>query len=117
MTEEYTFLQRTNDMPAGADFCLRLDNDCMEPYLKKGELLYIDRKQSPEELQPGLFLIRGRILCRQWCEDSAGALHLLCANPKRERENLSLSRAEKSACLCLGSVLTKKRLPMPVYIG
>jgi len=116
MTEEYTLLPRTGETPDGADFCLRLDNDCMEPYLKKGELLYIDRKETPEELQPGTFLVHGRVLCRQWCEDSAGTLHLLCANPRRERENLSLSRAEKAACLCLGSVITGKQLPMPVYI-
>ena len=115
MPDEYTLLPRTEATPAGADFCLRLDNDCMEPWLKKGELLYIDRKQTPEELQPGVFLVRGRVLCRQWCEDSAGTLHLLCANPKRERENLSLNRAEKAACLCLGRVITKKKLPMPVY--
>ena len=116
MTEEYTLLPRTGETPDGADFCLRLDNDCMEPYLKQGELLYIDRKETPEELQPGIFLIHGRVLCRQWCEDSVGTLHLLCANPRRERENLSLSRTEKAACLCLGSVITGRRLPMPVYV-
>ena len=115
MTEDYTLLPRTGDMPAGADFCLRLDNDCMEPWLRRGELLYIDRREAPEELQPGLFWVRGRVLCRQWCEDSSGTLHLLCANPRRESENLSLNRAEKAACLCLGRVITKKKLPMPIY--
>ena len=115
MTEEYSFLPRTKATPAGADFCLWLDNDCMEPWLKKGELLYIDRENAPEELQPGVFWYRGRVLCRQWCEDSAGTLHLLCANPRREKENLALGRDEKAACLCLGRVLLKKRLPMPVY--
>ena len=117
MTEDYTLLERSRGIPAEADFCLRLDNDFMEPFFKKGELLYIDRQESPEELQPGLFLIRGRVLCRQWCEDSSGTLHLLCANPRREKENLSLSGPEKAACLCLGRVLTKRRLPMPVYEG
>ena len=117
MDEEYTLLPRTREMPAEADFCLRLDSDCMEPYLKRGALVYIDRSEAPEELQPGLFLVGGRVLCRQWCEDSTGTLHLLCANPRRERENLSLNRNEKAACLCLGRVLTKKKLPMPLYIG
>jgi hypothetical protein len=113
--EEYMFLPVTEDVPAGAELCLRLDNDCMEPWFKKGELIYVSRAETPEEMQPGLFYYRGRVLCRQWCEDSAGALHLLCANPARESENLSLSRGEKAACLCLGRVLTKDRLPMPIY--
>ena len=114
--DDYTLLPRTGDVPAEADFCLRLENDCMEPWFQKGEMLFIDRRHAPEELQAGLFLVRGRVLCRQWCEDSSGTLHLLCANPRRERENLSLSRTEKAACLCLGSVITGRRLPMPVYV-
>ena len=113
--DDYTLLPRSKGTPAEAAFCLRLDHDLMEPWLKKGELLYVSRSETPEEFQPGLFWYRGRILCRQWCEDSEGNLHLLCANPGRERENLMLSPSEKAACLCLGRVLTKKRLPMPVY--
>ncbi len=115
MPDEFVLMPRTKDMPAGTGFCLRLDNDCMEPWLKKGQLLYVSRSEMPEELQPGVFYVAGRVLCRQWCVDSAGSLHLLCANPRRESENLSLSRREKNACLCLGRVLLKKKLPMPVY--
>lgn len=113
--DDYTLLPRSKGTPAEAAFCLRLDHDLMEPWLKKGELIYVSRSETPEEFQPGLFWYRGQILCRQWCEDSEGNLHLLCANPGRERENLMLSPSEKAACLCLGRVLTKKRLPMPVY--
>lgn len=113
--DDYTLLPREKGMPDEADFCLRLDNDCMEPWLREGELVYIDRHDTPEELQPGLFYYRGRVLCRQWCEDSAGTLHLLCANPKRESENLALRGEEKAACLCLGRVILRQRLPMPIF--
>lgn len=115
MTEEYSLLRRGRGIPRAADLCLRLDNDCMEPWLRRGALVFIDRDAAPEEMQPGLFFYRGRVLCRQWCEDSAGTLHLLCANPKREGENLHLSGREKAACLCLGRVILKKNLPMPIY--
>ena len=115
MTEEYSFVARTKSIPPAADFCLRLEDDCMEPWLKKGERVYVDRSEAPEEMQPGVIWYRGQILCRQWCEDSLGTLHLLCANPGRERENLALGREEKAACLCLGRVILKKPLPMPIY--
>lgn len=115
MNEDYTLLLSTKEVPRDADFCLRLDNDCMEPWLKKGDLVYIDRTETPEEMQPGVFYYKGRVLCRQWCEDMTGTLHLLCANPKRESENLSLSKSEKAACLCLGRVIVKHKLPMPVF--
>ena len=113
--DDFTMLPRTADMPADTALCLRLDHDLMEPWLKRGELLCISRGEAPEEFQPGLFYYQGRVLCRQWCEDSAGNLHLLCANPRRESENLMLRPSEKAACLCLGRVLTEKKLPMPVY--
>ncbi len=115
MTDDYTLIPRGKGAPEGAALCLRLDNDCMEPWIRRGELLYISRDETPEEFQPGLFYYEGRVLCRQWCEDSAGTLHLLCANPGRESENLSLDKSEKAACLCLGRVILKKHLPMPVY--
>ena len=72
MTEEYSFVARTKSIPPAADFCLRLEDDCMEPWLKKGERVYVDRSEAPEEMQPGVFWYRGQILCRQWCEDSLG---------------------------------------------
>lgn len=115
MREDYILLRRGREVPEDADFCLRMDNDCMEPFLKKGALVCVDRHHTPEEMQPGLFYYKGRVLCRQWCEDMTGTLHLLCANPERESENLSLGKSEKAACLCLGRVILDRKLPMPVY--
>ena len=96
MDEDYSLIERKAD---GADFCLTLDSDCMEPIFRRGETLRISRFEAPQEMAAGVFLWRGRIYVRQWCEDSAGNLHLLCANPKRERENLMLGPAERGACL------------------
>ena len=100
----------------GTDFYLRLDSDCMEPVFQQGELLRVTRREAPREMAAGVFLWRGRVYVRQWCEDSAGNLHLLCANPKREKENLMLDARERSACLCLGTVLPGKPLPRPFYV-
>lgn len=117
MEEDYTLLSADSGLPEGTDFCMVLDNDCMEPWFKMGQTLFISRRLAPEEMAAGLFLYRGRVLCRQWCEDLAGNLHLLCANPLRESENLTLDRREKSECFCLGTVLPGKALPAPVYGG
>ena len=112
MDEDYSLIERPKD---GADFCLVLDSDCMEPLFRRGETLHITRFEAPQEMAAGVFLWRGRIYVRQWCEDSAGNLHLLCANPARERENLMLTPMERDGCLCLGTVLPGKPLPAPVY--
>ena len=116
MQEDYCLLPRQG-LDGRTDFCLTLESDCMEPFFRKGETVCVTRRESPRELAVGVFRYRGRIWVRQWCEDSAGNLHLLCANPKRERENLMLGPKERGACLCLGTVLPGKPLPAPVYVG
>lgn len=113
MDEDYSLIERPD---AETDFCLTLESDCMEPLFRRGETLRVTRRVSPPEMAAGVFLWRGRVYVRQWCEDSAGNLHLLCANPQRERDNLCLSPSERGACLCLGTILPGRPLPRPYYI-
>ena len=115
MQEDFSFVPITADLPEGADFAIIMEDDSMAPYFPEGAAVYFTRRETPEELQPGLFYHRGRLLVRQWCEDCNGTLHLLCANPRRETLNLHLDAREKAACLCLGAALCKKPLPMPLY--
>ena len=115
MEQYYSLIAKTQDMPQDADFCFIMDNDCMEPVIKQGQRVYVSRRLSPAELEAALFFYKGRVYCRQFCEDYAGRLHLLCANPLRERENLCLDREEKAQCRCLGKVLLDTKLPMPLY--
>ena len=77
----------------------------------------MSRKQTPAEGEAGLFLYRGAVYCRQWCEDYTGALYLLCANPRRESENIRIDREERGQCRCLGRVLTDKKLPTDIRRG
>ena len=114
MDEEYCLLHE-DGLAEGTDFCIMLDNDCMEPVFHRGETLCIARGESPQEFAAGVFLYRGCVYVRQWCEDFAGNLHLLCANPDRQSENLMLSRDRRGACLCIGTVLPGDPLPRPMY--
>lgn len=116
MSEHYELIPRTADMPQNADFCLIMDSDEMEPVIKKGERIHISRRESPAEMEVGLFYLQGRIYCRQCCEDYTGALLLLCANPQRESENLHLEKNERKSCICLGRVLLKEKPPIPLYV-
>ena len=116
MYDNYSLIPITADMPADTDFCLMMDTDEMEPLIKRGGIIYVSRRESPVDMEAGIFLYRGRILCRQICEDYAGILHLLCANPARESENLCLDKKERQHCRCLGKVLLKGKAPRPIYL-
>lgn len=115
--DDYSIVERDAQVPAGADFCFIAEGDEMEPYIRRGQRVYVGRCDSLGELEAGLFYAKGRVVCRQWCEDYAGALHLLCANPKCRSGNLSFARPERGDCLCLGRVLPERvlLLPPPVY--
>ena len=94
MREDYC-LEDAAGLPEGTDFCVIAESDCMEPYIKRGGRVCVSRKQTPAEGEAGLFLYRGAVYCRQWCEDYTGALYLLCANPRRESENIRIDRKER----------------------
>lgn len=115
MPEDYSLMDRSGDMPPDADYYITLSSDDMEPAFHAGDMVCVSCRDELRELDAGIFSYEGRILCRQWCEDYSGALHLLCANPDRQSENIRISREKRSDCICLGRVLTDRPLPRPIY--
>lgn len=112
--EEYELVEASG-APEGAQLALTLTDDCMSPYFPRGGRVYVRCSEMAEEFGAGVFMYRGRILCRQWCEDYSGALHLLAANPARQDENLRIPAAERGALVCLGRVIYPGTLPRPCY--
>ena len=115
MEQFYSLIPAGADAPQGADFCFVMDSDLMEPLIARGARVYVSRRESPAEPDAALFYYRGKVYCRQFCEDYAGNFHLLCANPMRERENICLNKSERQRCHCLGRVLLDEKPTMPVY--
>ncbi len=113
--EDYEELPRTADTPAGADFCITIRGDSMEPYIPDGSLVYVKRGAPLEEFEAGVFFVDGDVYCKQWCTDWAGTLHLLSANPLREDANIVIPRDSGRVCVCFGKVLLPRRLPKPEY--
>ena len=114
--EPFFLIKRNEYTPAEADFCLTLTDDCMAPHIKPGDSVYVSCREPLDEMDAGIFLYNDTLVCRQWCCDYAGTLHLLCANPARQAQNIAVPAHEKEKCLCLGKVLLQKPLPAPVYL-
>lgn len=109
----YELIDRKSDMPEDADFCLALSDSSMEPYFPCGADVYVSASRSPEEFEAGIFFYEGKVLCRQWCEDFTGTLHLLPANPAFRDKRISVPKQLRNKCLCLGSVIHAPKLPRP----
>lgn len=115
MQEDFELIDRGSDVPSAADFCFVISDDRMLPYIRPGDRVYVSCREALSDMDVGVFLYHGRILCRQVCEDYTGALHLLCADPRREAENISVPKSLRAECLCLGKVLLPQPLPSPLY--
>lgn len=113
--EDFEEIPLPKGAPEGADFCITIRGDSMEPYIKDGSLVYVRRGVQLQEFDVGIFFVDGDVFCKQLCVDDDGALHLLSANPKREDANITIPRDDGRSCVCFGKVLLRERLPRPAY--
>ena len=113
--EEYVLEPRTGDTPEHADFAVTISGDSMEPYIRDGETVYVQRDATLAEFDVGVFYVDGDVLCKQFCLDAYRNLHLLSANPAREDANRRIDAGSGSQVVCYGKVLLDRRLPKPSY--
>lgn len=113
--EDYEEIPRDASVPIGADFCIDIDGDSMEPYIKNGQRVYVQQNTTLNDFDVGIFFVDGDVYCKQWCVDYVGTLHLLSANPKREDANISIPRDSGRNVVCFGKVIMGRKLPPPLY--
>ncbi len=113
--EDYENIPLDPGAPVGADFCITVRGDSMEPFIPDGSLVYVRRGAALQEFDVGIFFVDGDVFCKQWCVDYGGTLHLLSANPARQDANISIPRDSGRSCICFGKVLLDHRLPQPSY--
>ena len=101
--EDYEEIPRTAEVPDGADFCITVRGDSMEPFIPDGSLVYVKRNAPLQEFEPGIFFVDG------------DTLHLLSANPLRQDANLVIPRDSGRVCVYFGKVLMSRHLPRPEY--
>lgn len=114
--EDYELIPKDAQVPARADFCIDIDGDSMEPYIKDGQRVYVQRGADLREFEVGIFFVDGDMYCKQWCSSYDGSLYLLSANPRRQDANITISRDGGRTCVCFGKVLLPHKLPQPNYI-
>ena len=114
--EDFEQIECPADAPLGADFCINIQGDSMEPYIHDGQLVYVKRDTPLHEFDVGIFFVDGDVYCKQWCRDYAGTLHLLSANPRRQDANIELRGSSGRSVVCFGRVLLPHKLPKPSYV-
>lgn len=109
--EDFDYLEVTDEVPAAAEFAVRIQGDSMAPYIADGSVVYVNR----DPLQTGdvgIFCVDGEILCKQYYRDPGGIIYLFSLNRKRAAADVVLSEEGGRTLACFGRVVMHA-LPLP----
>lgn len=112
---DYEDIPRTPDMPKNASYCLTVSGDSMEPYIKDGQMVYVEEDVPLGDMEVGVFFYQGGIYVKQYAPSFDGGVFLLSANPAREAANITVPRESVQDLYYMGKVILKKKLPPPIY--
>ncbi len=100
-----------SDSPA--DFATVIHGDSMEPVINDGDIVLVERSLNLEPGDVGIFFVDGGMLCKQYCEDSAGNIYLFSVNRARADADVVITKNSGLPVLCYGRVLLDRRPPLP----
>lgn len=111
MEEDYDLIPVQDTVPPGAEFAVRIQGDSMEPWIRDGSVIYVNRDPLANG-DTGIFCVDGAMLCKQYYRDPAGNVYLFSLNRRRADADLFLSSTGEQTLVCFGRVLLR-RLPIP----
>ena len=72
-------------VPRGADFCIRISGDSMEPAVANGSTVFVKQAMTVESGKVGVFVLNGSAFCKQLIVDrEKQEVRLHSVNPKYE---------------------------------
>lgn len=114
--DEFEMILADETVPENADFAVWIQGDSMEPYIKDGEMVFIDRDATLKNGDVGIFSVDGAMYCKQLYKDDHGNVYLLSANPDRQDANVFLSCDSGQSLQAYGKVVMDK-IPLPDYFN
>ena len=79
--ENYTVLEVGEEVPADADFGIRISGDSMEPQFINGQIVWVHQQESLSTGEIGIFYLDGNAYCKK-LKDDADGLFLISLNTK-----------------------------------
>lgn len=79
--ENYEDIPVSDDVPASADFAVRVSGDSMEPLYHKNQIIYVHRQEYLENGEIGIFFLDGEAYVKKFQKDPEG-MFLVSLNKK-----------------------------------
>ena len=81
--EDFEYVEVGKDVPWNTDFAVKIAGDSMEPYIRDGAIVYVNR-QPIMNGDVGIWCVDGEMICKQYYKDRNGNTHLLSLNRNRK---------------------------------
>ena len=110
--EDFDYVPVTGEVPRGAEFAVRIQGDSMEPVIRDGSVVYVNRDPLSNG-DVGIFCVDGDMFCKQYVRDRLGMVYLFSLNRKRSDADIVLPRDSGRTMVCFGRVLLPSRPDIP----
>ena len=111
MGEDYDLIPAGEDVPAGAEFAVRIQGDSMAPLIADGSVVYVNRDPMKAG-DVGIFCVDGAMVCKQYYKDPLGMVYLLSLNRQRADADVVLPESSGRSLVCFGRVMMRGQ-PVP----
>lgn len=108
---DYETIPVTGQVPRGAELAVHLRDDSMEPYIRNGDVVYVNHDPL-QNGDVGLFCVNGSMLCRQYYRDPLGMVYLFSLNRRRSDADVLLAPGSNYTLACFGRCMLHS-LPLP----
>ena len=109
--EDFDYIPVQGDVPAGAEFAVRIQGDSMTPLIPDGSVVYVNRDPLRAG-DIGIFCVDGGMLCKQYYRDPLGMVYLFSLNRKRADRDVVFHQGSGRSLTCFGRVMMHG-LPLP----
>ena len=109
--EDFDYIPVQGDVPAGAEFAVRIQGDSMTPLIPDGSVVYVNRDPI-QAGDVGIFCVDGGMLCKQYYRDPMGTVYLFSLNRRRADADVVLTASSGQTLVSFGRVMLHRQ-PLP----
>ena len=92
--DNFTEVEVGEEVPATADFGIRISGDSMEPRFVNGQIVWVQKQDTLNNGEIGIFFLDGNAYCKKLQDDEKG-LYLISLNNKYEPITITENQAFK----------------------
>jgi len=105
-----------DSVPVQADFAVDIQGDSMFPYIKDGDMVFVQKDADIRIGDVGIWCVDGAMYCKQYYLDEERNLYLVSANEELQCTNVFVSAESGSSVKFCGKVLLNCRVELPDYL-